>query len=214
MIMSREQAVTPNAAQPNNQSALAVQLDGLRRNQMVLELRVNDLGTQLSQLVERRELAMTRDERQRFAQPIADAEHRLKAATLDADFNRHQIGGLEKIYARATISVPPPRDPLFGRKQLEETEIGVFLLLLPVVFAFTRRIWVRRGTHVDQVAVLEASPRLERIEQAIESVAIEVERISEAQRFSARLLAERSAEAVEHRAASRPLSAPRSITPH
>lgn len=154
MIVSREQAVTPNAAQPNNQSALAGQLDGLRRNQMVLELRVNDLGTQLSQLVERRELAMTRDERQRFSQPIADAEHRLKAATLDADFNRHQIGGLEKIYARATISVPPPRDPLFGRKQLEETEIGVFLLLLPVVFALTRRIWVRRGTHVDQVAVL------------------------------------------------------------
>lgn len=33
--------------------------------------------------------------------------------------------------------------------------------------------------------------RLERIEQTVESIAVEVERVSEAQRFTARLLAER-----------------------
>ncbi|HKV52394.1 MAG TPA: hypothetical protein VJO52_14470 [Gemmatimonadaceae bacterium] len=33
--------------------------------------------------------------------------------------------------------------------------------------------------------------RLERIEQSVESIAVEIERVSEAQRFSARLLAER-----------------------
>jgi hypothetical protein len=33
--------------------------------------------------------------------------------------------------------------------------------------------------------------RLERIEQAVDAIALEVERISEAQRFSAKLLAER-----------------------
>ena len=109
--------------------------------------------------------------------------------------------------------MPPPRDSLFGRKQLDATGVGVFPLLLPVVFALSRRIWVRYGTPVNQLAALEASPRLERIEQAIESVAIEVERISEAQRFAARLLAERGAEAVDHRPVSRPASAPRSITP-
>jgi hypothetical protein len=37
----------------------------------------------------------------------------------------------------------------------------------------------------------DATARLERIEQAVEAVAIEVERIAEAQRFSAKLLAER-----------------------
>lgn len=36
----------------------------------------------------------------------------------------------------------------------------------------------------------ETTARLERIEQAVEAVAIEVERIAEAQRFSAKLLAE------------------------
>jgi hypothetical protein len=38
---------------------------------------------------------------------------------------------------------------------------------------------------------LENSPRLQRIEQAIESIALEVERIGEAQRFTTKVLAER-----------------------
>lgn len=47
----------------------------------------------------------------------------------------------------------------------------------------------------------ESTARLERIEQAVEAVAIEVERIAEAQRFSAKLLAEQQ---------QRSLSAPQS----
>jgi hypothetical protein len=39
-------------------------------------------------------------------------------------------------------------------------------------------------------------PRLERIEQAVEGVAVEMERVAEAQRFSARLLSERLPEAL------------------
>jgi hypothetical protein len=42
----------------------------------------------------------------------------------------------------------------------------------------------------------DVGPRLERIEQAVESVAVEMERVSEAQRFSARLLSERLPEAL------------------
>ena len=211
--MSREHAAIPYAAQSISNPGLVGQLDGLRRNQMVLELRANDLSTALNQLVERRNFSPN-SERLRFSEPIAEAQHLWKAATLEADLNRRQLVGLEKEYLRATTIAPPPRTPLFGQKQLEQTEVGVFLLLLPVVFALTRRIWVRRGMHADHAAALESGPRLERIEQAIESVAIEVERISEAQRFAARLLAERGAEAVEHRAAPRPRSAARSITPH
>ena len=39
--------------------------------------------------------------------------------------------------------------------------------------------------------------RLERIEQAIDTVAVEVERISEAQRYTSKMLAERSSERAE-----------------
>jgi hypothetical protein len=41
----------------------------------------------------------------------------------------------------------------------------------------------------------DVSARLERMEQAIDSIAVEVERISEGQRFTTKLLAERSGNA-------------------
>jgi hypothetical protein len=46
--------------------------------------------------------------------------------------------------------------------------------------------------------------RFERLEQAVDSIAIEVERISESQRFSAKLLAERSKEDAIREQATRP----------
>ena len=62
---------------------------------------------------------------------------------------------------------------------------------------------------------LENSPRLQRIEQAVESIALEVERIGEAQRFTTKLLAER--EPVAGRipsSASSPRREAGTITPH
>ena len=64
--------------------------------------------------------------------------------------------------------------------------------------------------------------RLERIEQAVDAIAIEVERIAEAQRFTAKLMSERAAERVAERVAERaaerlpaPGDAARgSVTPH
>jgi hypothetical protein len=52
----------------------------------------------------------------------------------------------------------------------------------------------------------DTSLRLERIEQAIEAMAVEVERISEGQRFVTRLLAERSKEGAALPAGERPAS--------
>lgn len=64
----------------------------------------------------------------------------------------------------------------------------VLALGIPLVRAYVRR--------QDQTPILppsdpERDVRLARIEQAIEAVAVEVERISEGQRFVTRLLAER-----------------------
>ena len=49
----------------------------------------------------------------------------------------------------------------------------------------------------------EVSQRLERMEQAIDAIAVEVERISEGQRFVTKLLAERSPAPVELPASTR-----------
>lgn len=52
----------------------------------------------------------------------------------------------------------------------------------------------------------ETSMRLERIEQAIEAMAVEVERISEGQRFVTRLLAERGKDPATLSAGEPPIS--------
>jgi uncharacterized membrane protein len=53
------------------------------------------------------------------------------------------------------------------------------------------RSWTRRREQEPPKSIVAMDERLARIETAIESMAIEVERISEGQRFVTRLLAER-----------------------
>ena len=67
--------------------------------------------------------------------------------------------------------------------------ITVLGLGIPLIRALGKR-WERKPLPPTPSDVTE---RLERIEQAVETVAIEVERIAEAQRFAAKLMAEQPA---------------------
>jgi len=64
------------------------------------------------------------------------------------------------------------------------------IVLYPLVRALARRL---EGSPSKKAPELPAAndPRLERMEQAIEAIAVEIERISEAQRFTTKLLSER-----------------------
>jgi hypothetical protein len=70
------------------------------------------------------------------------------------------------------------------------TTVAVVALGIPIIRAFTRRF--ERGPQLPPAPSPEVVARLERIEQSIEAVAVEVERIAEAQRFSAKLAAEQA----------------------
>ena len=63
------------------------------------------------------------------------------------------------------------------------------LVLFPIVRAWARRIDGRERT--PGALPSDATARLDRIERAVESVALEVERISEGQRFVTKVLADR-----------------------
>lgn len=60
-------------------------------------------------------------------------------------------------------------------------------VLFPIALAYARRVWKRTGA--PRVAPADSS-RLERIEQAVDAIAVEVERVSEGQRFVTKLLSE------------------------
>jgi hypothetical protein len=69
----------------------------------------------------------------------------------------------------------------------------VIVIGFPLVRAWVKRI--EQGPPASKRSP-ESDRRLERIEQAIDAMAVEVERISESQRFMTRLLSERTAERV------------------
>jgi len=91
------------------------------------------------------------------------------------------------------INFPP------GRKQFDPdlaAGLGfafIFAVMMPMGIAYARRIWrgapKNTGPRLDDMIL----PRLDRLEQAVDAIAIEIERISEGQRFVTRVFAERPA---------------------
>jgi hypothetical protein len=69
--------------------------------------------------------------------------------------------------------------------------ITVTLIGFPFAVAIALRM-LRKGVPPKNALPTEVSERLERMEQAIDSIAVEVERISEGQRFTTKLLSERA----------------------
>lgn len=67
--------------------------------------------------------------------------------------------------------------------------VGTLFVLFPLSLAFTRLLW-RRAMVAPSAAALapELARRLDRMEQGIDVIALEVERISEGQRFVSQLL--------------------------
>jgi chaperonin cofactor prefoldin len=69
------------------------------------------------------------------------------------------------------------------------------LLVVGIVYLWRRRRAKRMGT-AKPAQIVESNSRLERLEQGMEAIAIEIERISEGQRFVTKLLAESHGERV------------------
>ena len=94
------------------------------------------------------------------------------------------------------------------------------IIVVPVVFAIPAIVLVVRMSlrHKEKMASLnsdggrslEIEARLERIEQAVDAVALEMERIGEGQRFVTKLLAERPTPIGDPQSLQRG----RNVTPH
>jgi hypothetical protein len=93
-----------------------------------------------------------------------------------------------------TITIPPHAFDNTIPPQVEDISImffltiGAIIIFLPLVRAFARRM-DRRGGGTAQIPN-EVSSQLAHLNQAVDAIALEVERISEGQRFTTRLLSE------------------------
>ena len=87
----------------------------------------------------------------------------------------------------------PPEARMFGFTR-DEVMVGfLFSVTMPLLLVAVRIMWMRSSRPARQ---LEESDRFARLEQAVEAVAIEVERIGESQRFQTKLMTERESSPV------------------
>jgi len=82
------------------------------------------------------------------------------------------------------MNIPGELIPIVLFISIAATAIGV-----PLAKAFAKRI---ESQPRDQRFPPEVTARLDRMEQAIDAIAVEIERISEGQRFTTKLLSERA----------------------
>ena len=195
----------------STQDPNAAQLKELRGRADELRLRASDLEVRKNQLGQQRGALAADVSPAAIDKQLVDVQHELSSTYIQLESAKQEIHDVEttRDMARVGITVQPPpmpgEDPVIERQEM--VGVGVFVLLLPLVLAYARRIWRRSGMPAID---LENSPRLQRMEQGIESIALEVERIGEAQRFTTKLLAERQPDAM----ARIPRREPGTITPH
>jgi hypothetical protein len=205
---------------------VSAKLGELRAKANELKLHASDLEVRKSQLGDQRRRLAADVDHSAIDKQLATVEHELASTRIQLETMDQQITDLqtERDMARAfnlqhppgppgppfaITEVPGPFPVFVGSEQI--FTIGGVVLLLPFAIVLARRLWVR-GAH-REVVDLENSPRLQRIEQAVESIAVEVERIGEAQRFTTKLLAERQPD-VAARIPAITRREPGTITPH
>lgn len=162
--------------------ALKAQRSELRSQLDNLEDRRRDLSNRLQ------EPMIGGADRKGLEQRITEVDGRISAID-------KQIGESEsRIAAQAAVpgAVVERREP---RREGPPEEVfilgGLFIVivLLPLSIALARRIW-RRGVATITSLPAELTERLTRLEQGMDAVAVEVERIGEGQRYMARLFSE------------------------
>lgn len=96
---------------------------------------------------------------------------------------------IAELGAMPGIAVHPPEIVRVDRENLLIGGFFTLVVLMPLSIAFARRIW-RRSTTAVAALPPELIERLNRMESAVESTALEVERIGEGQRFLTRLMSD------------------------
>jgi len=156
----------------------------------------DQLSSQLTNVASRRrrvsdELSRTADPAARVGleQRLGVLDKRIAQMELDLATTGKQLAAAPTELTSSTGDAVPGDIP-----QNVMTITGVFtvFVLFPLAVAASRFIWRRASKIPAQTVALspQIDQRLERLEQGVDAIAIEVERITEGQRFVTKLLAE------------------------
>jgi multidrug efflux pump subunit AcrA (membrane-fusion protein) len=130
----------------------------------------------------------------RLDRDIADLERSLakigRNSNVDRNVNVNQGGGGNFAGTQPPF-IPPstPRIPV-DPTEIVATSLGILFIAFPLTLALVRFIWKRSTSAPAPALSQEQTRRFDRLEQSVDAIAIEVERISENQRYLTKLLAE------------------------
>ncbi|MFO0094958.1 MAG: hypothetical protein ACK54K_11715, partial [Gemmatimonadaceae bacterium] len=123
-------------------------------------------------------------------QRLAVLDGRIVQLEQEIAMNGRALAAAPLALAAEESSVEPVRYGPFSSGQLTAISlVGTLAVLMPLALAAARAMLVRARNPKPSPQVLESAARLERMEQAIDAMAVEVERISEGQRFVTQLMA-------------------------
>ena len=190
------QAATDQARGTQPQDATDAQLEAMRARSRELRLRVSDLTAREQQVRELRyQVQATSPDRAPLDKQWMDVRHSLSAASIELDGLTERIGELrlQRDQARAVALRPAPTPeppPVEVPGMANAGYVMLALFVAPVALILVFRLVTRRSAPRDPLG-LDTSVRFQRLEQTVETIAMEVERIAEGQRFTTAILAER-----------------------
>ena len=162
----------------------------LRRRRSELSDQLTSASNRRSQLVRQIE-NMDPIARQGVQQRIQLLDQRILQLESDIAFTGQQVAA-----STALLASSEPARPTFpvNNVRMDYTAIVIVFtlaVLMPIAVAMARLIWKRTTAPIPHRAgSTEDSQRLLRLEQAIDTIAVEVERVSEGQRYVTQLMAD------------------------
>lgn len=153
-----------------------------------------ELNQQLQRLENRRDdLVRELSQESTPAAAKVGIEARLKEIDVRIAATDQQVATADQNVAQAAAlpgaTVEPPRPPRDGPSDayVAVPVVLTIFVLFPMALAYSRRLWKRAATVVAPVPQ-EVINRLEQLGQSVESIALEVERIGEGQRFVTKVM--------------------------
>ena len=127
---------------------------------------------------------------------LAVLDQRIVHLESEIDQTGQQLASPQAQQFAAETRPPQNFGPQFPFSRFDPTPVAIVFMLFvasPIALSISRLLW-KRGSRKITVPppAPDSTERLERIEQAVDAIAIEVERVSEGQRFVTRLLSERA----------------------
>lgn len=103
----------------------------------------------------------------------------------------------QRVAAAAAVpgaTIEPPR-PIIQRTGPPEEAwvlggVFIFFVMMPLAVGYARRLWKRAAVSTVAEMPAELTDRLNRLEQAVDAVAVELERVGEGQRYVTRVFSE------------------------